>query len=145
MSKSADFPNEEREINGKTYKVSRLPNRLFIQLYTLSARMLGPALSLLIKEGGLSVDKILSLSGESLSGAIYELTSTANETDYNKLFGLMHKCSFCDGSIITENHWPHHIGNLIPFIMFFMEVQFRDFFLGAANVGPDSDPNQKDD
>jgi hypothetical protein len=133
-----------REIGGYSYSVSQLGagegRRILIKL----TKMLGPSLGHLLAIADGKLD-------QSIAGALYELSSNVSDGDFTDLcrtFGERTEVEI-DGKPhkldlqMQELHFAGAYGDLLKWLGFCLELNYKDFFAALREINPKSESPQK--
>jgi hypothetical protein len=131
---------QTREIDGHTYVVTLFPGRRGFKLKTTLLKKLGPGLAAMIGSAkGESVSEA-DLDGPALAAGVETLFANLGSPD--EIMSLIEKIVSMtrrDGKEITgaliDLEFPGHFTELYKVVWFVLEVNFGDFFGGAAIGG----------
>ncbi len=129
---------ETRNIGGKTFKVSQLPARRALEMFSRLGRALGPAAFEAIAKGG----AVLTSKGEddevspeemlpALAPALASLFDRLPEGELSAIADTLLEPATCDGQLIKsqfDDLFQGHILLLLQVLAFAIEVNYRDFF-----------------
>ena len=145
---SQDTPHTKR-IGQHEYQVYMLPPLDAMDLLVDLSKVAGPTLGKLVDavkgafgEGGIeSVMDIdtSDLSGDMISGAIAELVDRLDKRMLRELIGTLSNKTLMDGkrlNAVFDAHFAGHLGEMMRWIVFALEVQYRDFWSALADTMP---------
>jgi hypothetical protein len=138
---SMDLPSEERQIGGRTYRVSKLPLRQWFELKALVLRMAGPALSELIAsvQGGISNFAAADIPAEGVGLALHRFCGAATADEMERVVTILSSATRVSDQLLGQGAaawWPQHMSDMAPWLAFALGVQFSDFFEGLVATLP---------
>lgn len=134
----ASLPTESRMIGNHTYYVTRLGFSDARRLLELSEKLLGPAILQMLTEGG----DLLDLEARSVIGPLLGVLGRLGGEQSDQVFRFLGSATHVmeDGreEYLTleaqDQWWALYPGEVLGWLMFAYEVQFRDFFAGAGRL-----------
>ncbi len=131
---SLDLQKQQRDIDGTTYEVTPLPTSIGLKALVRLLHIMSPVLAAAAKDGS-NQDKV--------GGMLAALPTALSEGDleyFTSIFGAQSK--YQDGPnwipLLKQNqelHFAGKYGELFRWLVFCVEVNYKNFFVGITSGG----------
>ena len=144
-----DMPFDEQRIGQHLYRVNMLTMDKWFELKERVTKLFLPVIAEAIAGGALNnigalmntdnLSEVEKLDPKMIAGVMYDYAQRVDAQQLFGIFQLLDGVTFCDNQMFRYQdmnvHFPKHMNELIPFFVFAMGVQFKDFFAGLGELG----------
>ena len=130
---------ESRQIGAYTYEVTQMPGRQAFRVFTRLTKMIGPALAELLGKGGGDMKQLLDTNVGTLVPALTVFCDSLSEQEVDALIDTFSEHTKVKGPNISKAApmsemfdvvFAGQPGNIIAWLAFSIEVNYRDFLGG---------------
>lgn len=145
MKDSINMPFEEKRIGKHLYRVNMLEMDKWFELKERAGKLFLPVIAEAIASGALNnieelldAESVIKVDPKMIARIMFDYAQRFNGKEMFAIFRLLDGVVYCDNQMFSladmNGHFPKHMDELIPFFVFAMGVQFKNFFSGLGGM-----------